>query len=121
MLPNEAVRDIPFMKTPLDTNEQILKQGAANLQRGIETVGGKLYLTNQKLIFESHVINIQRGATIVPIDNVATVAKCWTKFLNLIPIMPNSLLVTTTQGQEYKFVISGRDAWASAIANAKAA
>ena len=36
------------MKTPLLPGETPVKDGAANLQRGLETVGGRLYLTNQR-------------------------------------------------------------------------
>jgi hypothetical protein len=34
------------MKTALNQHDHIIKQGSANLQKGVETVGGKLYLTN---------------------------------------------------------------------------
>ncbi len=38
------------MTLELNANEEIIKQGAANLQEGIESVGGKLHLTNQRMI-----------------------------------------------------------------------
>ncbi len=105
------------METPLDSNETIVKQDGANLQRGIETVGGWLYLTDRRLIFEPHAINFQRDVTIIAKDSISGVAKCWTKFLNKIPIANNSLAVRTAQDQEYKFVLSAsvRDDWESAI------
>lgn len=83
------------MKTKLNQNEQIIKQGAANLQKGLETVGGKLYLTDQRLVFEEHKINIQGGSTEVILSDIQSSEKCWTKFLGLIPLMPNSLAVYT--------------------------
>ncbi len=46
------------MKTQLNINEEIIKKGGANLQKGIEAVGGFLYLTNERLIFESHKFNV---------------------------------------------------------------
>ena len=46
------------MKFELRQGEQIIKEGKANLQREWETVGGKLYLTNQRLIFEAHKLNV---------------------------------------------------------------
>jgi hypothetical protein len=107
------------MNTPLNPDESILKNGAANLQRGIETVGGRLYLTNRRLIFESHAFNVQRGATSIPLTDILSVTKCWTRFFNLIPITPNSLAVKTVQGHEHRLVLFGRDAWASAITNAR--
>lgn len=109
------------VNTPLDSNEVLLKQGPANLQRHIETVGGRLYLTNTRLIFESHAFNVQVGTTLILLSDIVTITKCWTKFLNLIPLLPNSLAVFTSSGQEFRFVLYGRTAWASAIANAKEA
>jgi GRAM domain len=109
------------MNTPLNADEIILKDGPANLQRGAETVGGKVYLTSRWLVFEAHKFNLQRGATEIPLSDILSIAKCWTKFLNLIPVLPNSLAVTTNQGQEYRFVLFGRDAWEEAISGAKGA
>ncbi len=103
------------MKTALRPNEEMLKSGPANLQRGIETVGGKLYLTNQRLIFESHKFNIQTGETLIALSDIQSIRKCWTKFLNLIPLFPNSLAVHTKQGKEYCFVLWNRKTWAAAI------
>jgi len=103
------------MKTELKQNEQIIKQGAANLQKGIETVGGKLYLTNQRLVFDAHKINVQGGTTEIELPDILSSEKCWTKFLGFIPLMPNSLAVYTKTGNEYRFVLFGRGAWAAAI------
>jgi hypothetical protein len=103
------------MKTELKQNEQIIKQGAANLQKGLETVGGKLYLTNQRLVFEAHKINIQGGNTEINLSDIQSSEKCWTKCLGLIPLMPNSLAVYTKDSKEYRFVLFGRGTWAAAI------
>jgi hypothetical protein len=46
------------MKTPLATGEAIVKEGAASYLKRYEGVGGKLYLTTERLIFESHAFNI---------------------------------------------------------------
>jgi len=99
------------MKTELNINEELIKKGGANLQRGIETVGGHLYLTNQRLIFEGHKLNIQSGNTIIDLSNIDYTVKVWTKFLNLVPLIPNSLAVKCKKGEEYKFVLFGRNAW----------
>lgn len=103
------------MKTALKSGEQVIKNGSANLQKNIETVGGKLYLTNQRLVFESHKFNVQGGTVELEISNIQSTLACWTKFLGLIPIFPNSLAVFTKQGKEYRFVLFGRHGWAAAI------
>lgn len=103
------------MKTELRPGEKFVRDGSANLQRNIETVGGKLYLTNQRLVFESHKFNVQSGVTEVDLSNIQSLEKCWTKFLAFLPLFPNSLAVYTKQGKEYRFVLSGRGAWSAAI------
>lgn len=103
------------METEKRKDEQIIKEGAANLQKGIETVGGKLCLTNQRLVFEAHKFNVKVGVTEVEISDIQSSQTCWTKFLGIIPPFPNSLAVHTKRGKEYRFVLFGRSAWASAI------
>tara|TARA_B100001250_G_C19791094_1_gene786531 strand:- start:1782 stop:2105 length:324 start_codon:yes stop_codon:yes gene_type:complete len=99
------------VRTELHENEKLIKKGGANLQKGIEAVGGYLYLTNQRLIFESHSFNVQTGNTIIDLSNINSIEKCWTKFLNVIPLIPNSLAVFSKEGDEYRFVLFGRSAW----------
>ena len=103
------------MKTEMRPGEQIIKEGPANLQKGIETVGGKLCLTNQRLVFEAHALNVQGGVTQVELADVQSSQPRWTKFLGIIPLFPNSLAVYAKGGQEYRFVLNGRSAWAAAI------
>ena len=104
------------MKTALRAGETIIKQGVANLQKNIETVGGKLYLTNQRLVFEAHKVNVQSASAEVEISNIQSSEPSWTKFLGILPIFPNSLSVYTKQGSESRYVLFGRGAWAAAIA-----
>jgi len=103
------------MRTPLMPGESIVREGLANLQRGIETVGGKLYLTTKRLIFEPHAFNIQRSVLVIPLEEVRELRPCWTRFLNLLPVTPNSLAVMTTDGGEYRFVVWRRYEWKEAI------
>jgi hypothetical protein len=103
------------MKISLNPNEKLLREGAANLQRGAETVGGKLFLTDQRLFFQSHAVNIQSGSAEIPLSQISGTRLCWTKFLDFIPLAPNSLAVETANGIEYRFVLFGRKEWAAAI------
>ena len=102
------------MNTELKNKEKIIKSGSANLQKGIETVGGKIYLTNERIIFESHNFNIQSGKNEINLTEITRIEYCWTKFLGFIPIIPNSLSIITNKGK-YNFVIAGRSAWKSKI------
>ena len=57
------------------SNENIIRQGAANLQKNIEPVKGKLYLTETKLVFEAHGLNVQGGTTSINLKDIATAEK----------------------------------------------
>jgi hypothetical protein len=107
------------MNTRLRRDEDVIRDGMASIQRGIETVGGNLYLTTHRLVFESHALNIQTGNTIVPLGDIEDVQTCWTKFLGLFPIFPNGLLVSTEKGKSFRFVLFGRTEWMNAILRAK--
>ena len=102
-------------KLILQTHENLLREGNANLQRGWETVGGRLYLTNQRLYFIAHSFNVQSGVTEISLNKITHTKPCWTMFLALIPIFPNSLSVKTIDGNEFRFVLFGRLEWAAAI------
>ena len=103
------------MTIALHPGETRLREGAANLQRGIETVGGRLFLTDQRLLFNAHGFNVQTGSTDIALSDIRQLRPCWTKLLNVIPIFPNSLAVETSDGHSYRFVLCGRSQWAEAI------
>jgi hypothetical protein len=106
-------------KTTLEPGESPLKEGRANLQRGAETVGGRLFLTNRRLIFEAHIFNAQRGGDQIQLGQIAEMQPAWTKFFGVIPVVPSTLSVRTDGGAEYNLVCRGRGAWMEAIQEAK--
>lgn len=99
----------------LRENEIVVKQGRANLQRGIEAVGGQLYLTDRRLVFEAHKFNVQSAPLQIDLGSVVDVRKCWTRLLGIVPSVPNSIAVTTRDGTVHRFVVWGRESWISAI------
>lgn len=103
------------MRIDLQPGERLIREGGANLMRGMEAVGGRLFLTDRRLHFASHAFNIARGPTDLPLADVAATEPCWTKFLGVLPLLPNSLAVRTRDGTEYRFVVYGRRKWQAAI------
>ena len=106
------------MVIKLRESETLLKESAANLQRGKETVGGRLFLTSERLVFMAHKFNIQRGTTEIAIGEIIDTEPRWTKFLGLVPLFPNSLAIRTRDGTEFSFVLAGRSVWADVIKDA---
>ncbi len=101
-------------KLPLRPGEEIVKEGPANhIIRG-ESVGGWLTVTNQRLHFTSHKINIQTHDLSLSLHEIAgaeTVATAG--------IVPNGLLIKTASGQNERFVVNGRAAWVHALGQVK--
>jgi hypothetical protein len=91
------------MKTILKANESIKIKKAANLFRGFEGVGGFLFVTNQKLIFEPHTLNIQRQPLEIDFKDIAKIKPRYTLY-----IISNGVSVIQKNGTEFKFVVWGR-------------
>lgn len=96
-----------------------MRSGAANMQRGAETAGGKLYLTTERLVFTAHSLNLRSGPSEVPLTEVAEVDAVWTKLLGVLPLLPNSVALTLRDGTVHSFVVTGRGAWIAAITQAR--
>ena len=90
----------------LSPNEEIETEGPANLFRGAEAVGGKLFLTNQKLVFKSHSLNILTGQSDFFFEEIAEVSA--RKTANLVD---NGLRVLTHEGVTHDFVVEDRARW----------
>ncbi len=94
------------MTITLQPNEKIIKKGAANHWKGPESVGGKLFLTNQRLYFSSHSLNVQAHTLSIPLENIQKLEKH-----SSLGIVPNGLSITTTESATEKFVLWGREKW----------
>lgn len=112
--PDPAV--VPF---PLAPGETLVRSGGANMQRGAETAGGKLFLTTERLVFIAHSFNVRRGPSEVQLAVIAEVGTAWTKLLGVLPLMPNSIAVTLRDGTVHSYVVTGRGAWITAITQAR--
>ena len=90
----------------LAPGENIEYAGGANHFLNMEGRGGRLYLTNKRLIFKPHRFNVQGGGIELPRSDIAGAAK----FLTL-GFIPNGLVVTKKDGSVERFVVSGREEW----------
>lgn len=88
------------MTFEIKKNEQIIDDRPANLFRGIEAVGGRLKITNNRLVFEPHEFNIQKENLEIVLAQIEKVRP-----VNTLGIVPNGILVKLKTGEEYKFVV----------------
>jgi hypothetical protein len=93
------------IKTVAQPGEQLIFSSLANHYKGLEAVGGSLFLTNKRLIFESHSLNIQNHQCVIPLETITGFKKCSTGL-----VFPNGLLIEAGTGSE-KFVVNRRQSW----------
>lgn len=94
--------------------EQIQMEGSANKQQflGVNK-GGRLILTDRRLVFIAHAINVGSKFDEIPLSQVAVSGKT----LNIFCPTPNMIQVTTVDGEKHQFVVSGKqkDKWVQVI------
>lgn len=90
--------------------EGAIYEGAANHFAGAESVGGKLYLRPDALVFVSHGLNIQRHQMSIAL---ADITKLETS--NTLGLVPNGMTVYTASGASEKFVVNKRKVWIEKI------
>lgn len=97
------------MKSQLTQNEKILIKSPTELHNGTNTITGIFYLTDNRIIFEAHNINITNGLIVFNNIEISSIGKSWTKFLGIIPISYDSLSIRLRSGNIYSFVLMQRD------------
>jgi hypothetical protein len=102
------------MTIQLYNDERILREGNANHFRGAEAVGGKLYLTNLRLLFRSHALNVQVHEAFYPLVSILGM-----RLSNTLGVVANGLTVVLDDGREERFVVNRRNEWMAAINLAK--
>jgi hypothetical protein len=100
------------MKIRLRDNETILKEGGANHFKGVEAVGGKLWLTNLRLFFKSHFLNAQPHEESYYLNDLVSVQP-----VNTLNLVPNGIKVTLKDGRTERFVVNQRQDWLTNISS----
>jgi hypothetical protein len=96
------------VKIETETGENILFETLANHFKGIEAVGGKLYLTNKRLIFKSHKLNINNHQLSILLNDIIAINRYKT-----LGIINNGLSVVTKDNTGEKFVVNDIKEWLS--------
>ena len=87
-------------------DESIVFETPANHFKGIEGVGGKLYLTNKRLVFKSHNLNIQNHQLSILLTDIKNVGRHKT-----LGLANNGLSIVTAEDKTEKFVVEQAENW----------
>lgn len=99
----------------LEPGERVLEDGPANRQQKV-AVGGWLYLTDRRLLFRPHGMNLGFGSPLdLPLGQIADVTP-----YNAAWIFPTGLCVARRDGTTERFIVwqSARPAWLLSIREA---
>ena len=97
----------PFIKPmfqPQDASEEIVARFSSNLWRGLEAVGGRITVTNERLLFESNGVTLQGKPLAVAFGDIAKVAA-----FDSLGLIPNGMSVLCRSGEEHRFLLWDRD------------
>jgi hypothetical protein len=97
-----------------DPDEVIVFETSANHFKGFEGVGGKLYLTNKRLFFKSHKLNIQNHQLSISLADISSADRYKT-----LSLVNNGLAIITKQNTTEKFVVEQVDEWLKQLADRK--
>jgi hypothetical protein len=103
------------VKPNLMGDEKLKMDGPASLLNGFEKVGGKLFLTDLRLIFKPHKLNIHRKQINVELEQISDVMQ---RKISTAP--DNGIRVTTADGKDFDFVVHERDLWLKNLPGKKA-
>ena len=100
------------LKNPCAPREKLLDRGAANHFLRGGAVGGHLWLTDERLYFESHAYNLQNHTLTIPLSGIEGAR------LGLISAFVPTGLEVVTDGKRERLAIQNRRDWAGAIREA---
>jgi hypothetical protein len=89
--------------------ESVVREGKASHRRGIETVGGKLILTDRRLVFIPHRLNFSKDVYSVPVAAIRSAATGGGA---------NGIKIEFAGGDTEVFVVFRRKTWVEAVRGA---
>ena len=104
------------LKVDYNEKETEIYSDGANLWRGALSVGGKLILTEERLIFLPHNFNLGFGGKdeYIDLSDINSAKKVRT-----IELIDNGLRITLSNETELKFVVNKREKWIEHLKQSK--
>jgi hypothetical protein len=96
----------------LNSDEIILRKSRANHLKLFEGVGGRLFLTNQRLFFKSHFFNVQTHEETIPLQDIVSIEAKGSDFIS------GKMKIFLRNGSVEKFYVPKRKKWVDDIEKA---
>jgi hypothetical protein len=112
---NGIARRRDTMLTALEPGETVTMSGRAQQQYNLTLLSGDLYLTDQRLIWESDSFDGLTFTSIVPLSVVKETRSGWHRLLQFLRHAPRGIELATDPGAKYLFVMDRKAGWRAAI------
>jgi hypothetical protein len=96
----------------LNDKEIVIKKSRANHMKLLEGVGGKLILTNRRLVFKSHFFNIQTHEESIPLKDILLIEAKHSDFVS------GKMSIHLKKGGIETFYVPHRKSWVKDIQQA---
>lgn len=90
--------------------EKLIKEGGATHLKGKEGVGGKLLLTDKRLVFKSHNLNIQNHEQVFDYNDIKSLGEAKSLF-----VLKNRLVLELLNQELHKFIVDEPELWVKEI------
>lgn len=90
----------------LSPSDKVLMTDAASVyKKSWFAIGGKLFITKERLIFTSHKGNLNKLSLDIKLNDIVSISKRKSG-----GILDNGILLKTKSGEEYKLIVNQRSA-----------
>ena len=96
----------------LNENETIIRKSRATHWKHFEGVGGKLFLTNRRLIFKSHRLNFQPHEEAIQLEDIISIEAKYSDFVSA------KMLISLRNGAIERYYVPHRKTWVKDIEKA---
>jgi len=86
--------------TSLKDGERLLYENSANLLRKFKAIGGKLMVTDQRVIFETDALDLETGLISVTYKKIKKV-----KSVNTLMVIPNGIELELKSRDKFRFAV----------------
>jgi hypothetical protein len=104
------------MLTTLERGEAVVMSGRAQQQYNLTLLSGDLYLTDQRLIWESDLVDGLTLTSVIPLGLIKETKSGWDRLLQFIRNAPRGMELFAELGAKYFFVLEREAGWREAIA-----
>ena len=103
------------MRLSIETEQRQAKSSPATLQKNAIRVDGRLSITRETLDFKPFSADSLYGPYHLPLKEIVKAETCWGKGAGILPITPDGIQVSLSNGNKYQFIVANPETWLESL------